>query len=60
MTEIAITPKFLSYRNGYYQGESSSLRQGDGILLLDDLPLLVSHFKADLPHGKAFAFLNTE
>ena len=51
----------LSYRNAYYQGETKDqLRNGWGLLVMDDGSLMVSQWKQDLAFGTAFAFLNSE
>ena len=52
---------FLSYRNGFYQGQmKDNKRHGYGILLLDDGAILVVNWKDDLAFGMAFCFLNNE
>ena len=49
----------MAYRNGLYQGQvRQGSRQGQGILQLDEGPILVANWKHGLPIGKAFAFLN--
>ena len=52
---------FLSYRNGFYQGQmKDDKRHGNGILLLDDGTILVVNWKDDLASGIAFCYINNE
>lgn len=52
---------FLSYRNAYYQGECKDQRRhGNGLLMIDEGPLIVGQWKQDLAFGAAFCFLSSE